>query len=233
MNMYNINHKIITWFINNVGRTVLLIVLLMLINLTAFGQASLVTYSTNSAGVQSDDVNASQSITTTFSGGIKIGGTTYTSLYVGSNGYITFGQGYSSYNPTGIAGFTVCPMVAAQFDDLDPRKGGSIYYSQYSDYLVVTYYQVAPYNTPSLGSGYNTFQIILRKASGYNGSSNLDFKIEIRYNSMQWGRAGTAGAYPTGGWTTGTGTTYGEVQHSGTASFLSVVNTSNCNQTGV
>jgi|GEM_PF-1703243 len=235
------NKKIIRCLVNNAGKMVVLIALLMFFNRSAIGQASLVTYTTNLAGVQSDDTYNSVSITTTFSGGaggtggIKIGSTTYTSMYIGSNGYITFGTGYRSYNPTGIAGFRVCPMVAAQFDDLYPGKGGHgyVYYSQYPTYLVVTYIDIPPYNTPTLGSGYNTFQIILRKGDGYDGNSNLNFQIEIRYNNMQWGRAGTAGAYPTGGWTTGTGTTYGEVQHSGTSGFLSVVNTTNCNTTGV
>src|SRR5665647_145631 len=116
-------------------RMAFLLLLVMLSNQSVTG-ASFVPYTTNGAGVQGDDTYANQSLTTTFPYGININGTTYTSLYVGSNGYITFGQGYSSYSPTGIAGFRLCPMIAGQYSDLYPGKGGqgSVYYSQYSDY---------------------------------------------------------------------------------------------------
>lgn len=213
------------------GKMTFLCLMLVFINQSVMGQAAYETYTTTSAGVQSDDVYASQSITTTFSGGINFGGTTYTSIYIGSNGYLTFGFGYNTYQPTGILGFTGGKMVAGQFDDLYPGKGGqgAVYYSQYANYLVVTYYNIPPYS----GTGNNYFQIILRKAAGYNGSTNLDFLIELRYNSMNWAKSGNVSAYPSSGWTTGTGLVYGVTTHSSLSTFTQNQTSSNIGSNGI
>ena len=213
------------------GKLVLLVLMMVFFNQSVMGQAAYETYTTTSAGVQSDDVYASQIITTTFSGGINFGGTTYTSMYIGSNGYLTFGFGYNTYQPTGIPGFTGGKMIAGQFDDLYPGKGGqgAVYYSQYTDYLVVTYYNIPPYS----GVGNNYFQIILRKAAGYNGSTNLDFVIELRYNSMNWAKSGNVSAYPSSGWTTGTGLVYGVTTHSSLSTFTQNQTSSNISSNGI
>jgi hypothetical protein len=170
------------------GKKVLQILLLLLLSQSVFGQQSQLTPigSTLANITNSDDANQNVSITGVFSGGIQFGAITYTSMYVSSNGYVTFGHGNSGYSPLGIAGYTLGPIIAAQYDDLHPGIAGDIYYSQNTDYVVVTYSGVAAYSSPTgVGSGYNTFQIVLRKAAGYNGSSNLNFTIEIRYISME------------------------------------------------
>jgi len=228
-NLYS--NRIIKLKTSDIGKIAFFFLLLVIATMNVRGQASYVTYGTSSAGVQGDDIYASQSITTTFPGGINFGGTDYTSMYIGSNGYLTFGFGYSSYTPTGIPGFTGGKMIAGQFDDLYPGKGGqgAVYYTQYSDYLVVTYSNIPPYS----GSGNNYFQIVLRRGAGYNGTTNKDFQIELRYNSMNWAKSGNVAAYPSSGWTTGTGLVYGVTTYSSTSSFTSNQYSSNIGQSGV
>ncbi|MCL7466749.1 nidogen-like domain-containing protein, partial [Phaeovulum sp. NW3] len=70
-----------------------------------------------------DDFFKHVDIRDAFANGIDMYGTAYSDLYMGSNGYVTFGSGYSSYTPSGIPGFTRSPMIAASFDDLYISSG--------------------------------------------------------------------------------------------------------------
>jgi gliding motility-associated-like protein len=219
-----------------VGKVTFLLLFLMAINQSVTGQSSQLTPigSTLANITNTDDANQNVSITGVFTGGIQFGATVYTSMYVSSNGYVTFGHGNSGYSPTGIPGYTLGPIIAAQYDDLHPGIAGDIYYSQNTDYVVVTYSGIAPYRSPTgVGSGYNTFQIVLRKATGYNGSSNLNFTIEIRYMDLQWAKSGNNSAWPTAGWSTGTGLVYSVLPYSGTSSFLLNESATNVGSSGL
>ncbi|MBK9292767.1 MAG: hypothetical protein IPM52_14255 [Bacteroidetes bacterium] len=204
---------------------VVLLSLCLAINLdNVYGQAALLTYTTSDPVAQGDDTYTNRSITSVFPHGVDFGSNTYTSIYIGSNGYITFGQGYNSYAPTGIAGFNRgFPIVAAQFDDLNPNNGGNIYYDQNTtgNYVVATYVAVRPYNS-NVGYGNastgTTFQIVLRRPAGYS-STNRSFQIELRYNNIGWHRSGNISAWPTAGWSTGNQTSYAELPYSGTSNF--------------
>jgi hypothetical protein len=220
--MNNIYFKIVLRrIVGYLYKITLPVLFLLIFTQLSMGQATQLTPigSTLSNITNIDDSYEMVDITGVFSGGIKFGDITYTNMYVGSNGYVTFGVGNSGYNPLGISGYSAGPIIAGQYDDIDPAKGGDIYYSQNGTYLVVTFLAVAPYSTPAFGSGANTFQIVLRKGTGYNGTDNLNFQIEVRYINMNWAQAGTAGSYPTAGWSTGT-QVYGEMPYSGTANFL-------------
>ena len=52
---------------------------------------------------------------------INFFGTTYTGLYVGSNGYVTFGNGATNYTSNPLNTQTVAPMIAGSYTDLDSR----------------------------------------------------------------------------------------------------------------
>ncbi len=218
------------------GKMAALFLMLIIFSQMAFGQASQLTPIGSILPVITnvDDYYEEVSITSTFSGGVQFGATVYTTMFVGSNGYVTFGTGNGGYSPTGIAGYSAGPIIAAQYDDLHPGVAGDIYYSQNGSYLVVTYLGVAPYATPTgAGSGYNTFQIVLRQGIGYNGTSNRNFNIEVRYINMNWAMSGNVSPYwPTAGWSTGT-MVYGEMPYSGTSSFLLNQSSSNIGQPGV
>ena len=70
-----------------------------------------------------DDFSQWVDIRAAFANGVDMYGTAYKDLYMGSNGYVTFGSGYSSFTPSGIPGFTRSPMIAASFDDLFISSG--------------------------------------------------------------------------------------------------------------
>ncbi|QGG47220.1 S-layer homology domain-containing protein [Heliorestis convoluta] len=183
-----------------------------------------------------DDNNARVSITNVFHNGIDFGGNNYRDLYISTNGYITFGHGNSGYSPLGITQYTRGPIIAAQFDDLDPWKGGTIYYDQNiaENYVVVTFENVRPFRNPIDGSddSENTYQIVLRRI-GEAGSK--DFQIELRYHQLQWARSGNNSAWPTAGWSTGSlfQVSYAELFHSGQPTFRQIVTGSNIGEPGV
>jgi len=86
-------------------------------------------------------------------------GQTYRSVYVGSNGYVTFGSGSPSNNSAPLPG-TVMPgnIIAAFASDLDLSRSGDVYYEQQTDRLVVQFSNVARF----AGDGLATFQIVLK-----------------------------------------------------------------------
>lgn len=209
------------------------------IGTNVFGQASMLSYSNNLTSISGcDDCNQMVSITGVFPHGITFGGNNYTSIYVGSNGYITFGHGNSSYSPQGIQAYTAGPIVAAQYDDLDPRKGGNVFFDQNtgSNYVVASWVAVYPYNS-SVGGGTGTtgvtFQIVLRKPGSYSSSSPGNFQIEIRYNNIGWWKSGNNSAWPTAGWSAGNQTSYALLPHSGLSTFNQNQSNSNIGSAGV
>jgi len=100
-------------------------------------------------------------------------GITYNSVYVGTNGYLTFNSGDSTYTET-LPAFNNRPRIAPFFDDLYGRSTGATYVNdQLPGRFVVTYSTVQHY---SFG-GSNTLQVILfadgRMQFGYAGITAL------------------------------------------------------------
>lgn len=90
------------------------------------------------------------------SGGAQVSlyGVTYSSFFVGSNGYVTFGAGDTDYSET-LADHFDMPRISALFDDLNPAAGGTVSWEQLSDRAVVTWNGVFEFGTANA----NTFQI--------------------------------------------------------------------------
>lgn len=99
-----------------------------------------------------DDASSAISIPFSF----EFYGQTWTSVYVGSNGYLTFGVSDTTYNESLGAHFSL-PRISGLFDDLNPTAGGTVSYRDLGSRLAVTWLGVAEYGT----SNSNTFQIIL------------------------------------------------------------------------
>ena len=78
---------------------------------------------------------------------VYIYGVGYATVYVGSNGFVTFGQGDTDWTETAEEHFAAPPRVAAFWDDLDPTQGGQINYEQLADRLVVSWEGVRERNT--------------------------------------------------------------------------------------
>jgi subtilisin family serine protease len=98
--------------------------------------------------------------------GVKINyyGYLYDTLYIGSNGYITFWSGDLAHFQT-LEDHFALPRISALFNDLDPTAGGIISYKQLDDRIVVTYENIPEY---SMGNS-NSFQIEIR----FNGKVRI------------------------------------------------------------
>lgn len=72
-------------------------------------------------------------------------GIAYSTIYINSNGSITFGSGDTAYTESLVNHFGR-PRVAALFDDLNPEDGGTISWRQLTDRVAVTFQSVPEYN---------------------------------------------------------------------------------------
>lgn len=104
------------------------------------------------APAQSDDSFVQIALT----GGAQIFlyGTGYSAVYIGSNGYLTFGGGDEGFDESAAAHFAM-PRVSLLYDDFHPGQGSaSIRRQQFADRFVVTYQNLSEYNAANL----NNFQ---------------------------------------------------------------------------
>jgi uncharacterized repeat protein (TIGR01451 family) len=92
----------------------------------------------------------------TLSGGrrVSIYETNSDVFYVGSNGYITLGEGDSSLFAS-LANHFRLPRISALLDDLDPSSGGTISWKQLNNRVAVTFLNVPEYGMGNI----NSFQI--------------------------------------------------------------------------
>ncbi|MHC5060883.1 MAG: hypothetical protein ACYTFK_07355, partial [Planctomycetota bacterium] len=85
---------------------------------------------------------------------VSIYGQSYSSFWVGSNGYITFNSSDTSANET-FAGHFGKKRISGLFDDLDPSAGGTVWRRQYDDRVVITFENVPEKDAANS----NSFQI--------------------------------------------------------------------------
>jgi subtilisin family serine protease len=88
--------------------------------------------------------------------GVPFYDTNYSSFYVGSNGYITFGSPDYTYLESSSAHFNT-KRISALFRDLNPEAAGSITVKQLDSKIAITWENVPEYG----GDTGNTFQIEL------------------------------------------------------------------------
>src|SRR6266404_2052368 len=84
-------------------------------------------------------------------------GVSYDTLYVGTNGYITFTQGDTTARISPSALATELPRIAPLWADLDLTDARGIYYNRFSNRHVITWSRAAQ----PLYSGISTFQAVL------------------------------------------------------------------------
>lgn len=87
---------------------------------------------------------------------VSIYGSSFTSFYVGSNGYVTFTEGDQDYSESLQDHFDTL-RVSSLFRDLNPSGGGKISWKQLADRVAVTWENVPQYGS----NNSNTFQIAL------------------------------------------------------------------------
>jgi hypothetical protein len=85
---------------------------------------------------------------------VSIFGSSFSSFYVGSNGYITFTEGDNDYSETLSDHFDTI-RISGLFNDLNPSGDGLVSWKQLADRVVVTWENVHKYGE----SNSNTFQI--------------------------------------------------------------------------
>ena len=114
-----------------------------------------------------DDTNHPVNFTSGFS--FSYFGTSWDSVYVRSNGNVTFGslEGTSpAWNPADL--FLEIPIIAAYFGDLDPAVAGGVFVKQDIDKFIITWN-----NLPEFGrSNSNTIQLVLFDDSTFQFSYN-------------------------------------------------------------
>ena len=107
--------------------------------------------------------DSSIEIFTTFP--MRFCGTTYESVWVNSNGSLTFGVGSGADFAESAAGLLIGPpRIAGLWDDLNPEAGGVISYEETNHSLTVHYTEVPEFAPPNDGVGANTFTITLRRS---------------------------------------------------------------------
>jgi len=109
--------------------------------------------------------------------GFSFLGVTYTSVFVNSDGNLTFGEGDSASTARDAARLVGGPpRIAPFFQDLDVTQGGSIRADSQSDQLVVTWTNVPEFGTTTN----NTFQVTLRSNDSIEfayGAIGSDFAV--------------------------------------------------------
>ncbi len=106
-------------------------------------------------------------------------GTTVTSTYVGTNGYLTFGSGDSTYTEN-LPAFNNLPRIAAFFDDLYAGQSADATSGLYVNSSIPNLFLVTYLKNPHYGTStpFNTLQIQLysdgRIIFAYNGIGSLN-----------------------------------------------------------
>ena len=100
---------------------------------------------------------------------VKLYGAAYDRMYVGSNGYITFGTGDTDYTESLVDHFDT-PRISANFDDYNPATGGTVSYRRLSDRMAITWNGVYEYATTN--------------ASWFQAELFYDGRIRVTYLTM-------------------------------------------------
>ncbi|NQZ34509.1 MAG: hypothetical protein HRT58_02550, partial [Crocinitomicaceae bacterium] len=116
-------------------------------------------------------------------------GTSYTQVWINTNGNLTFTGPYSTYSASGFPFST--PMVAPFWGDVDTRNtaGGLIHYKLTSTSLVVTWDRVGYYNQAV--DKLNEFQVVI--SDGFDPIVGLGQNVCFNYGDMQWTTGSASG----------------------------------------
>jgi len=98
-------------------------------------------------------------------------GTAYDSLFINSNGSLTFGSGDTDFTESALEHLGDQPRIAPLWDDLNPGAGGTVVFNQTANEFFVTFTNVPEF----FNVGANTFQVTLHRSSN---------QIDITYGSL-------------------------------------------------
>ena len=133
-----------------------------------------------------DDGSLNVNLTSVFgASGLNLYGTAYTSVFINTNGLLTFGTAEPAYTSAALTTLGQ-PSIAPFWTDIDINKGGEIYWDldPATGKFIVTWLNVAPYT----GTGTNSFQAVFTNLGGG------DFNIEYIYGSIGFVNGGYGNA---------------------------------------
>jgi Ca2+-binding RTX toxin-like protein len=133
-----------------------------------------------------DDGFTQINVTSVFgAGGINFGGTSYTNVYLSTNGLISFGSGVTSYTPGALTSLGQ-PALAAYWTDIDIRTVGEIYWDMdaTNGKMTITWANVGAYSA----AGTVNFQMQITSLGGG------DFNVEYLYNNIGFTNGGSGAA---------------------------------------
>lgn len=192
---------------------------------------------------RNDDGSSSAiDITPSFPNGINFFGNIYTTLYINTNGNITFNRALGIYTPEP---FPIAnqPMIAPYWGDVDTvgrnleqPYWNLVYYAFPDDKTIVITWHMVGFFRQNM-SKLNDFQLVLKRRSD-RGVGNVD--VEFRYNQLEWttgdvsgGMNGLGGTPAQIGFDAGDRINFYAHPDSRTADILNLVNTSNVGELGV
>ncbi len=173
-------------------------------------------------------------ITTAFPSGINFFGGRFSSMFVNTNGNITFRTGFAERTPAAFP-FRDQPVIAPWWADVDTRGGGqpmrnNVCFHIEPGRVVVTWNLVGYY--ASHDNLQNDFQLILTTPEGCVNEG--DFDIEFRYNRCEWttgdasgGRGGLGGTPAQVGFDAANGRNFYQHPMARTMGVLEVCRTTN------
>ena len=117
---------------------------------------------------------------------MKICGETFDSLFINSNGSLTFGEGSTAFGESAAAMLTGPTRIAGLWDDLNPAAGGTVTYSESNSSLTVAFTNVPEFSV----GGANTFSFTLFAPTNNVDGSRSRFNITYGAMSAADGAAG-------------------------------------------
>lgn len=137
-------------------------------------------------GVDTDDEGATITLPFTF----RFYGTDYTSVWVCSNGFLSFSTTSTAYSNATLPSTTIGAAICPFWDDMNPGSGGDIssFYHVAENAFIVEWRAVPHYG----GGGAETFQVWLYNVAT-NPGPNGDSQIRIQYQTVASAASNTVG----------------------------------------
>ncbi len=122
----------------------------------------------------------------------EICGQTFDSIFVNSNGNLTFGSGSTDFSESVGEFLANQPRIAPLWDDLNPSQGGVVSYSATKNTFSVRFENVPEF----FSTGANTFEVTLKRSSNHIDVDYFDISATDGLAGVSCGGAVTSGFEP-------------------------------------